>query len=69
MCPCNKFHSIWRTLDFSTKLVQKNMTDKTFEKNKHQFGERHIFRPNLTKENMNDKNLEKINIKLVCTKF
>ena len=32
MCPCNKFQSVCRTLDFSTKLVQKNMTDKTFEK-------------------------------------
>ena len=31
-CPCIKFQSIWRTLDFGTKFVQKNMTDKNFEK-------------------------------------
>ena len=41
MCPCNKFQSVWRTLDFSTKLVQKNMTDKTFEK-QHQNRNKHI---------------------------
>ena len=30
--PCIKFQSIWRTLDFGTIFVQKNMTDKNFEK-------------------------------------
>ena len=27
-----KFQSIWTTLDFGTIFVQKNMTDKNFEK-------------------------------------
>ena len=29
---CTKFHVIWRTSDFGTKLAQKNITDKSFEK-------------------------------------
>ena len=32
MYPCTKLQSIWRTSDFQTKLDQKNMTDKNFEK-------------------------------------
>ena len=32
ICPCIKFQSIWRTLDFGTKFVQKNMTGKNFER-------------------------------------
>ena len=28
MYPCTKFQLIWRTSDFGTKLVQKNMNDK-----------------------------------------
>ena len=27
-----KFHFIWRTSDFGTKFVQRNMNDKNFEK-------------------------------------
>ena len=32
MYPCTKFQLIWRTSDFGTKLVQKNMNDKKFAK-------------------------------------
>ena len=32
MCPCIKFHSIWRTLDFGTKFSQYYMNDKSFKK-------------------------------------
>ena len=32
MCPCNKFHSIWITLDFWTKFVQSYTNDKVLEK-------------------------------------
>ena len=32
MYPCTKFHLIWRTPDFGTKLAKKNMNDKHFEK-------------------------------------
>ena len=32
MCPCIKFQSIWRTLDFAPKLAQNYMNDKNFEK-------------------------------------
>ena len=32
MYPCTKFESIWKTSNFGTKFVQKNMTDKYFEK-------------------------------------
>ena len=32
MYPCIKFQSIWRKLDFGTKLAPQKMTDKTFEK-------------------------------------
>ena len=32
MEPCTKFQLICRTLDFRTKLAQKNMSDKSFEK-------------------------------------
>ena len=32
MYPSTKFQSIWRTSKFGTKFLQKNMTDKNFEK-------------------------------------
>ena len=32
MYPCTYFQSIWRISDFETKLAQKNMNDKNFEK-------------------------------------
>ena len=32
MYTCTKFQSIWRTSDFGTKFVLKNMNDKNFEK-------------------------------------
>ena len=32
MNACPKFQLIWRTSDFGTKFVQRNMTDKNFEK-------------------------------------
>ena len=32
MYPCSKFQLIWRTSGFGTKLAQKNMNDKHFEK-------------------------------------
>ena len=32
MCPCIKFHSIWRTLDFGTKYAQNYMNDKILKK-------------------------------------
>ena len=35
MYRCTKCQLIWRTSDFGTKFSPKNMTDKTFEKNKH----------------------------------
>ena len=30
MCPCIKFQSIWRLLDFGTKFVQNYINDKNF---------------------------------------
>ena len=66
MCPCTKFHLIWRTSDFGTKFAQKDMNDKNFEKrnikfemriyqctpvqNFSQFGELQLLRPNLPKK-------------------
>ena len=35
MYPCTELRLIWRTSDFGTKFVQKNMNDKNLEKNKH----------------------------------
>ena len=32
MYPRTKFQLIWRTSDFGTKLAQKNLNDKHFEK-------------------------------------
>ena len=32
MYPCTKFQSIWKTSNFGTKFIQKNMSDKYFEK-------------------------------------
>ena len=32
MHPCTKFLLIWRTSDFGTKLAQKNMNNKNFDK-------------------------------------
>ena len=32
MYDCTKFQLIWRTSDFRTKFVKKNMNDKNFEK-------------------------------------
>ena len=32
---------IWRALDFGTKFIQKNMTGRSFEKNKHQNHNKH----------------------------
>ena len=32
ICPCIKFWSIWRTLDFKTKLAQNYKVDKNFQK-------------------------------------
>ena len=32
MCPCTKFQLIWRTSDFGTNFVQKNLSDKNFGK-------------------------------------
>ena len=66
MHPSTKFLSIWKTSNFETKFVQKNMTDKNFEKidikivmsmqqcttvrNFSQFVELQIMRPNLPKK-------------------
>ena len=32
MCPCTKFHLIWRNSDFEMKFAQKNLNDKNFGK-------------------------------------
>ena len=32
---CTNFQSVRRTSDSETKFDKKNMTDKTFDKNKH----------------------------------
>ena len=32
MCPCIKFQSIWRTLDFGTTFAQNYMNDKFFKR-------------------------------------
>ena len=32
MCPCIKFWSIWRILDFETKFAQYYMNDKILKK-------------------------------------
>ena len=66
MYPCIKFQSIWKTSNFGVKLVQKNMTNKNFEKtnikivlsiyqrtplqNFSQFEEIKIIGPNLPKK-------------------
>ena len=66
MYPCIKFQSIWKTSNFGVKLVQKNMTNKNFEKtnikivlsiyqrtplqNFRQFEEIKIIGPNLPKK-------------------
>ena len=34
MCPCTNFYLIWRTSDFGTKFVQKNVSEKNFGKTK-----------------------------------
>ena len=78
MCPCIKFQSILRTLDFAQTCPKLNEW-QNFEKlnvniiismqkcapvpNFNQFGELQTLRPNLPK-NMNDKNFVKVNIKI-----
>ena len=37
MYPCTKFSLIWRTSDFGTKFVPKNMKYKNFEKTNDKF--------------------------------
>ena len=40
MYTCPKFQLIWRTSDYETKLVQKNINDKYFEKTNIKFEKR-----------------------------
>ena len=84
MYPCTKFQFIWRTSDFQTKVAEKNMNDKNFEKrnikfeirtyqcmsvsNLSKFGEHWFLGPNLTKKHFKVAHYDKPNLRITYKK-